>query len=81
MSKKVTHVRPGSGPYEFFMVDGTMVSRERVVSEIRLGVSYVTSPPIGPGADIHVVKYGSSYFLRTDKNERPLDNLGSLPSF
>ena len=81
MAKKVTHVRPKSGPFTHFKVDGAEKTRSTCVSEIESGIAYKTSPPGGGGADIHVVEVNRKKFLRTDHNHTEADNLGELPVF
>lgn len=65
-----------------------IVGKATVVAEIFRGVTYITAIRLPStfwerGADVHVVTVhtirGLSHYLRTDRNNTPRDNLGSLP--
>lgn len=64
----------------------TTKSRRDVVSDIDQGTDYYTwfknqkTGKYEAGAQVHVVWVNEVAYLRTDKNNYPADNLGSLPS-
>jgi hypothetical protein len=64
--------------------EGIRRSRSDVTSIIKTGKSFSTirkgtDDKWNKGADIHIVKMGAVEFIRTDKNQKDEDNLGSLP--
>lgn len=60
--------------------------REKVVSEIKDGTTFVTifkntDGKWEKGQDVHVVIVNGNKYIRTDKNSRATDNLENLPDF
>jgi hypothetical protein len=78
----ITHVRYSGTPRVISHVKhaptGAVKTRAEVVSDIARGVTYVTLPPGGGGATVHVV---NGKFLSTNHDEKTSDNLENLPEF
>lgn len=61
-------------------------SREAIVKVIKQGTTFVTifkgqNGKWNKGKDVHIIKIGTEEFLRTDQNQRKVDNLENLPEF
>ncbi|MGA7743883.1 MAG: DUF3892 domain-containing protein [Polyangia bacterium] len=60
-------------------------TRQGVIDAIRKGVTFVTifknDGKWKKGAEVGVVKIDGESFIRTDKNQRKVDNLDELPEF
>ena len=66
--------------------DSSEWKREKVVSEIEGGTTFVTifkgaDGKWKKGQDVHIVKVNEKKYIRTDKNSRASDNLENLPEF
>lgn len=61
------------------------LTRERVISEIEAGSSFVTMTKRDEkwvrGQYVHLVRVNGVKYIRTDRNETESDNLGDLPRF
>jgi len=65
--------------------DPQEMSRQQVINAINTGTSVITifmkDNKWQKGAVVEVVKVDGERFLRTDRNQRKVDNLGELPEF
>jgi hypothetical protein len=66
--------------------DSSEWKREKVVSEIEGGTTFVTifkgtDEKWKKSQDVHVVKVNANKYMRTDKNSRASDNLENLSEF
>lgn len=63
----------------------TEASKNDVVTSIESGKTFVTITKNGTswneGEDVRVINVNNNKYLRTDRDNTPADNLGSLPRF
>jgi len=66
--------------------DKKIFSKEQIIKKIEGGYSFCTATKnqngkYQRGEDVHVVEVDGEKYIRTDRNDKPADNLGNLPEF